>query len=100
MYPGMAVLDAFTELCAARKYAAQVVWIGSRRGMERDILEKNGIPYIGIPSGKLRRYFSLSNLLDVFKVIAGMAIAFILMLRHRPSAVFSKGGGFCPDTVS
>ncbi len=92
VYPGIAVLEAFRELAAHNHCDSKVFWIGSRHGMERGIVESKGIRYIGISSGKLRRYFSFSNLFDVFKVVLGIVSAFLIMKRYRPKALFSKGG--------
>lgn len=92
VYPGLAVYEAMLGLAAARSLSIRTVWIGSRRGIEREIVKAKGIRYIGIPSGKLRRYFSIKNLLDIFKVFFGILAAYLVMARFRPAALFSKGG--------
>lgn len=92
VYPGFAVHDALVPMLETAGKNARVVWIGSRRGMEKDIVKEKGIPYIGVPAGKLRRYVSLKNIIDVFKVAAGVVASYFIMVRHRPAAVFSKGG--------
>ena len=66
-------------------------YIGSK-GIEKDLVTSRGIRFYTISTGKLRRYLSLENLLDVFKVIVGCIQAFFILLFHRPSVVFSKGG--------
>lgn len=60
--------------------------------MEKALIEDYSIPYHGISSGKLRRYFSLRNLSDPFRVIKGFGEANKLMKELKPSIVFSKGG--------
>ncbi|MCR5474990.1 MAG: undecaprenyldiphospho-muramoylpentapeptide beta-N-acetylglucosaminyltransferase [Lachnospiraceae bacterium] len=67
-------------------------YIGSYEGMEKALIEDYSIPYHGISSGKLRRYFSLRNLSDPFRVIKGFGEANNLMKELKPSIVFSKGG--------
>ena len=67
-------------------------YIGSYNGMERKLIENAGIPYDGISSGKLRRYFDLKNFSDPFRVIKGYAEARSLLKKYRPDVVFSKGG--------
>lgn len=67
-------------------------WIGSSCGMEKNIVAGWGIPFFGIPSGKLRRYFSLRNLSDVFKICAGIMRSIFIMIRLKPLMLFSKGG--------
>jgi UDP-N-acetylglucosamine--N-acetylmuramyl-(pentapeptide) pyrophosphoryl-undecaprenol N-acetylglucosamine transferase len=69
-----------------------IVWIGSRSGTERDWAEKAGVRYRGIATGKLRRYFSLRNFIDPFKVLVGLFESFFFFLRKRPKVLFSKGG--------
>ena len=49
----------------------QISYIGSYDGIERGLIEAEGIPYYGISSGKLRRYFDLKNFTDPFKVVKG-----------------------------
>lgn len=70
----------------------EINYIGSYKGMERQLVEKEGIPYYPINSGKLRRYFDVKNLSDVFKVIAGVAQAVAVLKKIKPDVVFSKGG--------
>ena len=48
-----------------------ISYIGSYTGIEKQLIEEKGIPYYGISSGKLRRYKSLKNLSDPFRVIKG-----------------------------
>lgn len=70
----------------------EAFWIGSSSGPERRWVEAEGIAFYAVPSGKLRRYFSLRNFVDFFKVFAGFVKAFFILLRIRPDVVFSKGG--------
>ncbi len=67
-------------------------YIGSRNGMEKELIQKEGIPYYGISAGKLRRYFDAKNITDIFKVAGGLLQAHSILGRLKPSAVFSKGG--------
>ena len=48
-------------------------YIGSLNGIEKKLITDAGIPYDGISSGKLRRYFDLKNFSDPFRVLAGYA---------------------------
>lgn len=84
--PNLALLPSLVE----RGY--EIHYIGSYNGIERKLIEDAGIPYDGISSGKLRRYFDLKNFTDPFRVIKGYAEARRLMKKYRPDVVFSKGG--------
>ena len=55
-----------------RERGWQVSYIGSYNGMEKELVEKAGVPYYGISSGKLRRYMDLKNLSDPFRVLKGV----------------------------
>ena len=61
-----------------------VHYIGSYTGIEKELIEKIGIPYYGISSGKLRRYFDIKNFTDPFKVLKGYQEAKKLMKRLNP----------------
>lgn len=69
-----------------------IQYIGSYEGMEKSLIEDVQIPYHGISSGKLRRYFDWKNFSDPFRVIKGFFEANKLMKELKPSVVFSKGG--------
>lgn len=69
-----------------------IQYIGSYDGIERKLIEDLKIPYYGIASGKLRRYFDIKNFSDPFRVIKGYGQAVRLMKKLKPSVVFSKGG--------
>lgn len=70
----------------------EISYIGSMDGIEKKLIQAQGIPYYGISSGKLRRYFDLKNFTDPFRVIKGFAQASSLMKQLQPDVVFSKGG--------
>lgn len=69
-----------------------IAYIGSAEGIEKQMVQPLNIPFYGISSGKLRRYLSLKNLLDPFKIVLGIVQAFFLLNKLKPDAVFSKGG--------
>jgi len=84
--PHLAMLPALKNAGFAPHY------IGSHNGIERGLVENAGIPYSGISSGKLRRYFDLKNITDTFRVVKGLADALRVLRREKPNLVFSKGG--------
>lgn len=90
VFPAFAVLEALKERDTAGEY--RYLWIGSTDGMERELAASRGIPYHGIPAGKLRRYFSLKNLRDLFRVAGGFFQALKVLKREKADILFSKGG--------
>ncbi len=74
------------------KMGFHIEYIGTKTGIEREIITRAGVPYHIISAGKLRRYFSLKNFIDPVKIVAGCLKAKSILKKLRPSAVFSKGG--------
>lgn len=69
-----------------------VHYIGSNNGIEKQLIEKEGIPYHAINAGKLRRYLDFKNFTDLFKVIDGLCQSLSIIRKIKPGVVFSKGG--------
>jgi UDP-N-acetylglucosamine--N-acetylmuramyl-(pentapeptide) pyrophosphoryl-undecaprenol N-acetylglucosamine transferase len=74
-----------------RAAAWDVHYIGSA-GIERELAQRAGLPFHTIQTGKLRRYFSWQNVLDIGRLALGVLQSFFLLLRLKPQLVFSKGG--------
>ena len=70
----------------------EVKYIGSKNGIEKEIIKNNNIPYYEISSGKLRRYFDVKNFSDPFKVLKGVFEAKKILSKEKPDVIFSKGG--------
>ncbi|MFW6212910.1 MAG: UDP-N-acetylglucosamine--N-acetylmuramyl-(pentapeptide) pyrophosphoryl-undecaprenol N-acetylglucosamine transferase, partial [Spirochaetota bacterium] len=86
VFPGLAVLNALPS------DEFDFVWIGGRNGMERHLVRRAGVPFVGVPAGKLRRYFSRENIGDVFRVLASIFRSRRELKRLAPLVLFSKGG--------
>ena len=84
--PNIALLPKLKEL------GYEIEYMGTENGIERKLMEAEGIKYHIISSGKLRRYFDVKNFTDPFKVIKGVFDAKAILKREKPDIVFSKGG--------
>ena len=84
--PNLALLPALQEA------GFLITYMGSYDGIEKKLIEDFGIPYVGISTGKFRRYFDVKNLTDPFRVIKGYSEARKFLKEYRPDVVFSKGG--------
>ena len=84
--PNIALIPRLREL------GYDIQYVGSYTGIEKELIEPFGIPYHGISSGKLRRYFSLQNFTDPFRVLKGFREARKLIKELKPDVIFSKGG--------
>ena len=69
-----------------------IYYIGSKNGIEKQLIQDYKIPYTGISTGKLRRYFDLKNFTDPFRVVNGFFEARRALKKLHPDVVFSKGG--------
>ena len=87
----VSVNEALIPVLRDKQY--DIHYIGSHDGIEKELIRRHqGVAYHAIQSGKLRRYFSVKNFTDPFRVVAGVGQAYRLLKRIRPSIVFSKGG--------
>ncbi len=75
-----------------RENSFEIHYAGTKSGIERELVNREGLPYHMVSAGKLRRYFDFKNFTDIFKIGVGFLQSLVLMIRLRPSVVFSKGG--------
>jgi UDP-N-acetylglucosamine--N-acetylmuramyl-(pentapeptide) pyrophosphoryl-undecaprenol N-acetylglucosamine transferase len=93
--PALAVVEELRQ----RQQIGDLIWIGSHDGVERQAAERAGIRYVAIPTGKLRRYLSLRNVLDLVKVPMGIVAARRALRAFKPSVILSTGGFVSVPTV-
>ena len=84
--PNIALLPGLKEA------GFEILYIGSYEGIEKRLIEREGIEYRGISTGKLRRYFDVKNFTDPFRVLMGFREASKIIKEFQPDVVFSKGG--------
>ena len=70
----------------------KALWLGTRNGPEKEIIEKEGIKFKSIAAGKFRRYFDLNNILDLFKILIALWQSFFILIFFKPNIVLSAGG--------
>ena len=66
--PNIALIPRLKEL------GYEISYIGSYTGIEKQLIGAEGLPYYGISSGKLRRYFDLKNFTDPVRVLRGFGL--------------------------
>jgi len=86
--PNIALIEELKKSIPDLKFS----YIASKNGLEKDLIQAEGIDYYSVSSGKLRRYFSWQNLVDFFRIPIGIWQSFWLLRRLKPDIVFSKGG--------
>jgi len=98
MFSGGATLGPVVPLLAIyeiykKQYPeAEFVWVGTKKGPERELVERYKIPFFAISCGKLRRYFSFLNFIDVFKFAIGYLQSLVLLWQERPGLLITAGG--------
>jgi UDP-N-acetylglucosamine--N-acetylmuramyl-(pentapeptide) pyrophosphoryl-undecaprenol N-acetylglucosamine transferase len=91
IFPIIAVVKKLRKTVSEGE-ALELLFLGPDRALEREVMEKELIPSKKVLSGKLRRYFSLRYIPDLFKFPIGVIQSLWYLLLFMPDAVFSKGG--------
>lgn len=84
--PNIALLPSLQEA------GYEITYMGSYDGIEKKLISDFNIPYVGIATGKFRRYFDPKNFSDPFRVLKGFSEAKKFLKEYKPDVVFSKGG--------
>lgn len=85
-------LIAVYERVKKQKSETEFLFIGTKTGPEKAVVESYKIPFKAIWSGKWRRYFSGHNLIDPFKIIIGFFQSLLLVIKFKPQVVMVAGG--------
>lgn len=83
---------AVAEALAQRHPSAEFLYIGTRSGPERALVETAGLPFAAVTSGRWRRYATWRNLIDPALVSLGVVQATALVRHFRPEVAFGAGG--------
>ncbi len=98
-YPIIAIAEAMSDLVREKRLIAPKLYYLAPNPFDQKALFENGIIYIRIPAGKIRRYASIKNFTDFFLTLAGTLSALIILFRLYPDVVVSKGGYGSVPTV-
>jgi UDP-N-acetylglucosamine--N-acetylmuramyl-(pentapeptide) pyrophosphoryl-undecaprenol N-acetylglucosamine transferase len=98
--PHLALLPRLQALDLDLHYVGQQAGrSASEPPIEQTLIAPTGLPYHGIDAGKLRRYFDLQNVTDLFRIARALLQSLKLVRRLRPALLFSKGGFVTPPLV-
>ncbi len=75
-----------------KNHFEDIYYIGTEKGVEKDLIEKEGVPFFTIEAGKLRRYIDMENIKDISKIFKGYNKSVKILKKLKPDVVFSKGG--------
>ncbi|MES2470657.1 MAG: UDP-N-acetylglucosamine--N-acetylmuramyl-(pentapeptide) pyrophosphoryl-undecaprenol N-acetylglucosamine transferase [Patescibacteria group bacterium] len=91
-YPIIAVAQSITQYSKEHKLLPPTLYYMAPSKYNPRALFDNEIIFVGIPAGKIRRYFSILNFFDLFTTAYGIVMAVIRMFSIYPDVVFGKGG--------
>lgn len=91
-YPIIAVAEQIRNIARERRLLMPQLYYLAPSAFDQEALFENEISFENVPAGKLRRYFSLQNITDLFVTATGLVIALTSLYRIYPDLVFSKGG--------
>lgn len=92
-FPIIAVAQQIFEVSEERKLLEPTLYYFSNEPYKENLLYDNHIKYVRIGSGKIRRYASILNFIDIFRSGIGFIKALFKLYSIFPDVVFSKGGG-------
>lgn len=100
-YPVVAVAEAIRDIVKERKLLEPEIYFFGPDPFDQRALFDNEVKFIGTPAGKVRRYFSLLNIIDGIKTVVGIIKTIWMLYQLFPDVVFSKGGyGSLPTLVA
>ncbi len=91
-YPIIAVAESIKKISDERRLLPPKMYFMAPEPYDQKVLFDNNISFVKVSTGKLRRYFSVLNVLDGLKTIWGVAVAILKMYFIYPDIVFGKGG--------
>lgn len=91
-YPIIAIAEALRDLVREEHLIEPKLYYLAPNSFDEKALFENGLTYIHIPAGKIRRYWSVKNVGDFFVILWGTLHALITLFRLYPDVVVGKGG--------
>lgn len=95
--PAIAVIEKLKEKIPN----VEIIFVGRKTTMEKDnsvsfefqlVTKIPGVQFVNLTTGRLRRFFSLTSIISLFKVPIGFIQSFLLLKREKPSAILTFGG--------
>lgn len=94
IYPALAIARGLRD-----RFGAEVFYIGGTRGLESEIVPREGLPFQSMPLAGFKRGLAPSNLLVAWRAALGIKMAYGYIKKIRPSAVIGTGGYVCGPVV-
>ncbi len=85
-------LFGIKEECETQGLHARYFWVGIKNGPEKALVTSEGIPFYELSIVKLRRYWSMKNVVDVLNMIPALVQSFFIIRKVKPDIIISAGG--------
>ncbi len=100
MYPALVVIRALLEPKSLGSSLptlgrSDVLWIGSRGGIEEEMVRLAGLKFIGLAAGGLRGMGPLVKVRNAFRIAGSVMGARNVLSEFQPDVVFVTGGYAC-----
>ncbi len=100
VYPALTVLEAclsrFSEIGSAPLLASDhVLWVGSKDGMEEELVQRAGVAYVGLPAGGLRGQGLLTSVRNAWQIASSLGEARRILSSFQPEVLLVTGGYAC-----
>jgi UDP-N-acetylglucosamine--N-acetylmuramyl-(pentapeptide) pyrophosphoryl-undecaprenol N-acetylglucosamine transferase len=92
--PALAIIQTIKDLAGEPgcEWTPEFRYLGGKRGLEKEQVEAAGIRFVGVETGKLRRYFSLQNFTDLLRIPVGLGQSLGAVRSFAPDVILSTGG--------
>lgn len=95
IYPALTIADQIRKL----EPDAEIIFVGTRHGLEKDIIPRYGYPLKFIEVAGFRRSLSFDTLRSVYKLFEGLYDAYHIIKAEKPDLVIGTGGYVCGPVV-
>jgi len=91
-YPIIAISERVNQIISKENILGAELYYISTEPYDKQALFENNLIFKEIQTGKMRTYFSIRNIFDIFKTFFGILNALIKVFAIYPDVIFSKGG--------
>ncbi|MBQ1785144.1 MAG: glycosyltransferase, partial [Turicibacter sp.] len=95
IYPALATIRVLQEV----DNQLEVLYVGTEKGLERDIVSREGLPFKHIEIAGFRRSLSLENIKIIMKFFKSVSISKKYIKEFQPDVVIGTGGYVCGPVV-
>lgn len=74
---------------------ADTLWVGSQGGIEKDLVERDGMEFVGLAVGGLRGMGLLVTIRNTLRMVGSVGRARSLLAQFKPNVVLVTGGYAC-----